>query len=145
MAGPFPRSTESTCPAEKAWRHVVRHGAPSQLHVFHVMYIDFWLSPSHNHACCLSLYTTFTLRLDAQDLSRLLIFGCNIVRAKSNILFDLRELVVPLYKTPLTGLMKRCHNLLSKHLELRHSLRLFGPQDQDKEVGTCLPVVLHPC
>jgi hypothetical protein len=50
MAGQSPHSTESTCPAEKAWHHTIRHGAPLQLHVFDVSYNDFSLSPSQNRA-----------------------------------------------------------------------------------------------
>jgi hypothetical protein len=53
MAGPSPHSTESTCPAEQAWRHTTRHGAPLQLHVFLVCYNDFSFSPSQNHVFCM--------------------------------------------------------------------------------------------
>ena len=61
MAGPSPHTTESTHPAEKAWRKTRRHGAPLQLHVFLVFYNDFSLSHSRNHAFCMVFYPCMLL------------------------------------------------------------------------------------
>jgi hypothetical protein len=61
MAGPSPHTTESTHPAEEAWRNKIRHGAPLQLHIFFVFCNDFSFSHSRNHAFCMVFYPCMLL------------------------------------------------------------------------------------
>jgi hypothetical protein len=48
--------TESGCPTEKAWYHMVRHGTPLELHVFLLFYNDFSCSPTQTHVFCMVSY-----------------------------------------------------------------------------------------
>jgi hypothetical protein len=98
-----PHSAESTCPAEKAWRHMIRHGAPLQLHIFLAIYNEFSLSPSQNHAFCVVFYPRILLlqcvltRKTCHGLSSLgVVLGTSTTTRTSVVLAPLLVLVLVL-------------------------------------------------
>jgi hypothetical protein len=122
MAGPSPHNTKSLCPAKKAWRHLIRHGAPLQLQVFLVFYNGFSsfnvvvLSESWLLHGVFSLRITFTERFDLQGLPSLIPQG-----VRSTKVLDRMIKQRDMYIYPIVPLMLNNPRVEDKHSYHHHA------------------------